>query len=37
MAESKNVVVAQSGGPSSINNTLRGIIETCEICASVNW
>jgi len=27
----KNVIIAQSGGPSSvINNTLRGIIETCK-------
>jgi 6-phosphofructokinase len=27
----KNVIIAQSGGPSSvINNTLRGIIETCR-------
>ncbi len=30
MAVNKNVVVAQSGGPSPvINNSLRGIIETC--------
>ncbi|MGB2998212.1 MAG: diphosphate--fructose-6-phosphate 1-phosphotransferase [Phycisphaerae bacterium] len=30
MAEAKNVVVAQSGGPSSvINNSLRGVVETC--------
>jgi 6-phosphofructokinase 1 len=29
---SKNVIVAQSGGPSPvINNTLRGIIETCRM------
>ena len=27
----KNVIVAQSGGPSPvINNSLRGIIETCK-------
>ncbi len=27
----KNIIIAQSGGPSSvINNTLRGIIETCR-------
>ncbi len=32
MALNKNVVVAQSGGPSPvINNTLRGIIETCKM------
>ena len=31
MPRHKNVVVAQSGGPSPvINNTLRGIIETCR-------
>ena len=31
MAQPKNVVVAQSGGPSPvINNSLRGIIETCR-------
>ena len=31
MAQTKNVVVAQSGGPSPvINNSLRGIIETCR-------
>ncbi len=31
MPEKKNVVVAQSGGPSPvINNSLRGIIETCR-------
>ena len=30
--KNKNVVVAQSGGPSPvINNTLRGIIETCQM------
>ncbi|HUX15867.1 MAG TPA: 6-phosphofructokinase, partial [Phycisphaerae bacterium] len=30
MAEAKNVVVAQSGGPSFvINNSLRGVVETC--------
>ncbi len=30
MALNKNVVVAQSGGPSAvINNSLRGIVETC--------
>jgi len=30
--QAKNVVVAQSGGPSPvINNSLRGIIETCHI------
>jgi 6-phosphofructokinase 1 len=32
MASSKNVVVAQSGGPSPvINNSLRGIIDTCKM------
>ncbi|OGC01168.1 6-phosphofructokinase [candidate division KSB1 bacterium RBG_16_48_16] len=32
MANNKNVVVAQSGGPSPvINNTLRGIIDTCKM------
>jgi 6-phosphofructokinase len=32
MAKNKNVVVAQSGGPSPvINNTLRGIIDTCKM------
>ena len=32
MALNKNVIVAQSGGPSPvINNTLRGIIETCKM------
>lgn len=32
MASNKNVVVAQSGGPSAvINNSLRGIIETCRM------
>lgn len=32
MAENKNVVIAQSGGPSPvINNSLRGIIETCQM------
>ncbi len=31
MPEKKNVVVAQSGGPSPvINNSLRGIVETCK-------
>jgi 6-phosphofructokinase 1 len=31
MAQPKNVVVAQSGGPTPvINNTLRGIVETCK-------
>jgi len=31
MAEPKNAVVAQSGGPSPvINNSLRGIVETCR-------
>ena len=30
MAKSKNVVVAQSGGPSAvINSSLRGVTETC--------
>ena len=30
MAEPRNVVVAQSGGPSPvINNSLRGVVETC--------
>jgi len=32
MVNNKNVVIAQSGGPSPvINNSLRGIIETCKI------
>jgi 6-phosphofructokinase 1 len=32
MARKKNVVVAQSGGPSPvINNSLRGIIDTCKM------
>ena len=32
MAMNKNVVIAQSGGPSPvINNSLRGIIETCQM------
>jgi len=32
MAKNKNVVIAQSGGPSPvINNSLRGIIETCQM------
>lgn len=32
MALNKNVVIAQSGGPSPvINNTLRGIVETCQM------
>lgn len=32
MAHYKNVVIAQSGGPSPvINNSLRGIIETCQM------
>ncbi len=32
MTENKNVVIAQSGGPSPvINNSLRGIIETCKM------
>ncbi|MGE5568898.1 MAG: diphosphate--fructose-6-phosphate 1-phosphotransferase [Rhodospirillales bacterium] len=32
MASNRNVVVAQSGGPSAvINNSLRGIIETCRM------
>jgi len=32
MAQKKNVVVAQSGGPSPvINNSLRGIIDTCKM------
>ena len=32
----KNVIVAQSGGPSPvINNSLRGIIETCKMFPSV--
>lgn len=31
MARPKNVIVAQSGGPSPvINNSLRGVIETCK-------
>jgi 6-phosphofructokinase len=31
MASNKNVVVAQSGGPSAvINNSLRGIVESCR-------
>ncbi len=32
MTLNKNVVIAQSGGPSPvINNSLRGIIETCKM------
>jgi ATP-dependent phosphofructokinase / diphosphate-dependent phosphofructokinase len=32
MSRNKNVLIAQSGGPSPvINNTLRGIIETCRM------
>ncbi|HAM38506.1 MAG TPA: 6-phosphofructokinase [Elusimicrobia bacterium] len=32
MAKAKNVLIAQSGGPSPvINNSLRGIIETCKM------
>ncbi len=32
MLPTKNVVIAQSGGPSPvINNSLRGIIETCRM------
>ena len=32
MSKTKNVVIAQSGGPSPvINNSLRGIIETCKM------
>lgn len=32
MQRKNNVVIAQSGGPSSvINNSLRGIIETCQL------
>lgn len=32
MAKNKNVVIAQSGGPSPvINNSLRGIIDTCKM------
>ncbi|MBD3378774.1 diphosphate--fructose-6-phosphate 1-phosphotransferase [candidate division KSB1 bacterium] len=32
MPANKNVIIAQSGGPSPvINNTLRGIIETCQM------
>jgi ATP-dependent phosphofructokinase / diphosphate-dependent phosphofructokinase len=32
MAVNRNVIVAQSGGPSPvINNSLRGIIETCQM------
>ncbi len=31
MAEPRNVVVAQSGGPSPvINNSIRGVVETCQ-------
>ncbi len=31
MSENKNVIVAQSGGPTPvINNSLRGVIETCK-------
>ena len=31
VAKAKNVIVAQSGGPSPvINNTLRGILDTCR-------
>jgi len=33
VAINKNVIVAQSGGPSPvINNSLRGVIETCRMC-----
>ena len=32
MALNNNVVVAQSGGPTAvINNSLRGIIDTCKM------
>ncbi len=32
MPSNRNVVVAQSGGPSPvINNSLRGIVETCRM------
>ncbi len=35
MVKPKNVVVAQSGGPSPvINNSLRGIVETCRVMPS---
>ena len=31
MAESRNVIVAQSGGPSPvINSSLQGVVETCK-------
>ncbi len=31
MTQPKNVLVAQSGGPSPvINNSLRGVVETCR-------
>jgi len=37
MARPRNLVVAQSGGPSPvINNSLRGIIETARDCASID-
>ena len=30
MAKARNVIVAQSGGPSPvINNSIRGVVETC--------
>jgi 6-phosphofructokinase 1 len=36
MTQRKNLVVAQSGGPSPvINNTLRGIVETARDCAAI--
>jgi 6-phosphofructokinase 1 len=32
MTPPRNVVVAQSGGPSPvINNSLRGVVETCRV------
>src|SRR5262245_51976306 len=36
MHQARNVVVAQSGGPSPvINNSLRAIIETCRVFPAV--
>ncbi|HEY5583967.1 MAG TPA: diphosphate--fructose-6-phosphate 1-phosphotransferase [Ruminiclostridium sp.] len=36
MAKFKNVVVAQSGGPTPvINNSLRGVIETCKMFGDI--
>ena len=36
MSKAKNVIVAQSGGPSPvINSSLRGVIETCRSCPDI--